>query len=72
MGRILPTRNRNDFLALDRQVSRHRGIVACTYDPDTGGRAQRIEEAMAREQPGGRRPVRVYRPNQGAARKNPT
>lgn len=69
MGRILLTQNRGDFIKLDGQGVPHRGIVACTYDPDTAGHARRIEEAIAGEEPGGRWLVRVCRPNLGGARK---
>ncbi len=65
MDRILLTQNRVDFIELDRRGLSHRGIVACTYDPDTEGHAQRIEEAVAHGPPGGRWLIRVYRPGPG-------
>jgi hypothetical protein len=67
LGRILLTQNRGDFIKLDRQGLPHQGIVACTYDSDTEGLARRIEEGVAREEPGERWLVRVYRPNLGGA-----
>lgn len=71
LDRILLTQNRGDFIALDRQGRPHCGIVACTYDPEADGQAGRIAEAVAAQMPGGRWPVRVYRPNTGAARQTP-
>ena len=71
MDRILLTQDRDDFIALHRRGLPHRGIVACTYDPDTEGHARRIADAVANEETGGRWLVRVYRPNLGAARKKP-
>jgi hypothetical protein len=39
--------------------------VACTYDPDVEGLAQRIQDAVSQQEPGGRWLVRVCRPNPG-------
>jgi hypothetical protein len=71
MGRILLTQNREDFKKLHRSGLPHRGIVVCTYDRDTEGLAQRITDAVAKEEPGGCWLASVVRPNpgRGAARK---
>jgi hypothetical protein len=69
LDRILLTQNRSDFIKLDRQGFAHKGIVACTYDPDAEGLARRIDEAIAKQEPGGRWLVRVYRPNLGGSRR---
>ena len=64
-GRIVLTQNCDDFKHLHRQGLPHVGIVNCSYDPDTEGHAQRIEEAVLNETPGGRWLVRLTRPNLG-------
>jgi Domain of unknown function (DUF5615) len=70
-SRILLTQNREDFKKLHRSGLPHHGIVVCTYDRDTGGLAQRIADAVAREEPGGRWLASVVRPNprSGASKK---
>jgi hypothetical protein len=60
-GRILLTQNRWDFIRRHNAGLNHCGIVVCTYDADTEGLAQRIDEAVAVQGPG-RWLVRVVRP----------
>lgn len=62
LGRTLLTLNRRDFIRLHLKSSRHQGIIACTFDPDFSGQAQRIHQAVADE--GGLRGklLRVNRP----------
>jgi Domain of unknown function (DUF5615) len=67
--RILLTQNRKHFIQLDRARKDHRGIVVCTYDPDTDALARRIDQAVAVQTLGGRWLVRVNRPNIGGAPK---
>ena len=45
--RAVLTFNRKDFFRLHRQRPNHRGIVACTYDPDFVSLAERIDAALA-------------------------
>src|SRR3954454_23953565 len=52
MARVLLTQSRDDFKKLHKRGLPHQGIVVCTYDPDTEALARRIEEAVAREEPG--------------------
>jgi hypothetical protein len=63
MDRIVLTQNRDDFKKLHRRGLPHRGIVICTYDPDTEALALRISDAVAREEPGGRWLASVVRPD---------
>jgi hypothetical protein len=70
-ARILLTQNRRHFIRLDRAGQDHRGIVACTYDPDAEALARRIDQAVAAQTPGGRWLVRVNRPNIGGTRRTP-
>jgi hypothetical protein len=67
--RILLTQNRKHFIQRHMAGKDHRGIVVCTYDPDTEALARRIDQAVAAQAPGGRWLVRVTRPNIGGARK---
>jgi Domain of unknown function (DUF5615) len=68
-GRILLTQNRRHFIQRDRAGKDHRGIVVCTYDPNTEALARRIDQAVAAETPGGRWLVRVNRPDTGGGHK---
>ena len=65
MNRILLTQNRKDFKKLHREGLPHRGLVVCTYDPDTEALGLRIHEAVALENPGERWLISVVRPNRG-------
>jgi hypothetical protein len=62
-SRILLTQNRDEFKKLHKKALAHLGIVVCTYDRDAEALAQRIAEAVSREQPGGRWLASVVRPN---------
>ena len=44
--RAVLTENRKDFLRLHRQRPDHAGIIACTDDKDTVGKAGRIHDAI--------------------------
>jgi len=46
LGRALLTLNRRDFIRLHNASNRHHGIIACTFDPDFSGQAQRIHQAI--------------------------
>jgi hypothetical protein len=61
-ARILLTQNRRHFIQLDRAGQDHRGIVVCTYDPDTEALTRRIDHAAATQTPGDRWLLRVNRP----------
>jgi len=65
LGRILLTQNCDDFRHLHEANQPHCGIVNCSYDPDVEGLAQRIENAVNNQTPGGRWLVRVKRLNLG-------
>lgn len=45
-GRALLTLNRKHFIRLHLQDNKHCGIIACTFDPDFLGLANRIHEAL--------------------------
>jgi hypothetical protein len=45
--RVVVTLNRRDFFRLHREHPDHRGIIACTSDPDFAGQARRIHEALS-------------------------
>jgi hypothetical protein len=45
-SRILLTLNRRHFVRLHLEGAEHSGIVACTYDPDFPGQAQRIHKVL--------------------------
>jgi predicted nuclease of predicted toxin-antitoxin system len=44
--RAVLTLNRKHFRRLHRERSAHSGIILCTYDPDSAGQAQRINETI--------------------------
>jgi len=44
--RAVVTLNRRDFFHLHRDQPNHAGIIACTFDPDFAGQAQRIDAAL--------------------------
>jgi hypothetical protein len=47
-GRILLSHNRRHFLSLHQHRTRdHAGMILCTFDPDFGRQAQRIDAATA-------------------------
>lgn len=45
--RAVLTLDRRDFIRLHRSRPDHAGIIACTQDDDTEGRAERIHQAIA-------------------------
>lgn len=45
-GRAVLTLNRKHFIRLHDSSLPHGGLILCTYDPDFGGQAQRISEAL--------------------------
>lgn len=45
-ARALLTLNRRHFIRLHNAVSGHAGIIACTFDPDFAGQAQRIDASI--------------------------
>jgi hypothetical protein len=63
MSRILLTQNRDDFKKLHKKGLLHHGIVVCTYDGNAEALANRIADAVSREEPGGRWLASVVRPN---------
>jgi hypothetical protein len=60
--RILLTQNRRDFIHRHNAGMPHQGIIVCTYDPDAGALAHRIDEAVATIMAPGRWLLRVNRP----------
>jgi predicted nuclease of predicted toxin-antitoxin system len=46
LGRSLLTLNRWDFVALHARDPRHRGIIACSPDPDVERQAAAIDSAL--------------------------
>lgn len=61
-SRALLTLNRKHFIRLHRQETAHSGIIACTYDPNFGDMAQRIHEALAKQNELTGQLIRVNRP----------
>ena len=60
-SRAVLTLNRRHFFRLHRQRPDHRGIVACTYDPDFLALAERIDAALASATELGGQLIRVNR-----------
>lgn len=60
--RAVLTTNRRDFIRLHRKHPKHGGIIVCTFDPDFGGQARRIAEALQKEITLSGQLIRVYRP----------
>jgi len=61
-GRAVLTLNRRHFFRLHRQRLDHRGIVACTYDPNFAALAERIDAALANATELAGQLIRVNRP----------
>jgi len=61
-GRAVLTLNRRHFFRLHRQRPDHRGIVACTYDPNFAALAERIDAALANATELAGQLIRVNRP----------
>ena len=62
--RAVVTFDRRDYFHLHQSNPAHAGIIACTYNPDSNGLAERIHQGIEAE--GGdlnNKFVRVYRPN---------
>ena len=62
-GRAVMTRNRKDFVALDRSGIVHAGIVACTEDADWDGQARRVDAAVSANVDLAGKLLRVYKPS---------
>jgi hypothetical protein len=62
LHRAVLTLNRRDFIRLHLASAAHAGIVACTFDPDFTGQAERIHQAIAQEGHLTGKLVRVNRP----------
>jgi hypothetical protein len=60
--RILLTLNRQHFIKLHNTIAEHFGIIACTFDPDYAGLAQRISEICRENEPMIGKLIRVNRP----------
>jgi hypothetical protein len=60
--RILVTLNRKHFIRLHDRRPGHAGIIVCTYDPDFGGQAHRIHDALEANPRMAGQLVRVNRP----------
>jgi hypothetical protein len=63
-GRILLTLNRRHFIRLHLDGAEHSGIVACTFDADFPGQAQRVHSEVEQESDWGGKLIRVNRPPQ--------
>ena len=61
-NRILLTLNRKHFLRLHNELPGHSGIIACTFDPDFEGQAQRIHEVLQTNTSPNGRFIRINRP----------
>ncbi len=62
-NRALLTFNRKDFFKLHKKDDNHSGIVACTYDNQYEGLADRIKQATIKNEPLSKKVIRIYRPN---------
>jgi hypothetical protein len=60
--RVLLTLNRKHFIRLHARDANHAGIVACTFDPDFVGHAQRIDSAIRQSSELRGKLIRVNRP----------
>lgn len=59
--RVLLTANRRHFIQLHRRQPNHKGVIACTFDPDFIGQAQRIADALENEPELAGQLIRIYR-----------
>ena len=59
----LLTLNRRHFIRLHQQSPKHAGMIVCTFDPDFGGLARRVHEAIEKNQPLAGKLLRVNRPS---------
>jgi Domain of unknown function (DUF5615) len=62
-GRVLLTLNRKHFIRLHKQQPSHAGVIVCTFDPDFGAQAQRIDAAIAATADLRGQLIRVNRPS---------
>jgi hypothetical protein len=62
VSRAILTFNRKHFIRLHRSVTSHQGIMVCTYDADSVALAQRIQQAIVREEPLDNKLIRINRP----------
>jgi hypothetical protein len=62
-GRILLTLNRKHFIRLHGEQPGHAGIIACTFDPDFAGLANRIHDSLHEQSDLSRQLIRIQRPN---------
>jgi hypothetical protein len=58
--RGLLTANRRHFIQLHRRQPNHKGLIVCTFDPDSTGEAQRIADALKESELAGQL-IRIYR-----------
>jgi len=67
-NRILLTHNRRHFVRLHREFPNQAGIIVCTFDPNFGVQAQRINKAVEKEPDMTGKLIRINRPpsNQAA------
>ena len=61
-GKSVLTLNRRHFVRLHASQPDHAGIIVCTFDPDFGGQAQRIHQAVLERQQLAGLLLRVNRP----------
>lgn len=61
MGRIMVTRNRDDFRRLHEAGQFHCGLVLCGYDPDPDRQARLIDAFVEGQTPGAPWVVKVFR-----------
>lgn len=61
MGRIMVTRNRDDFRRLHKAGQFHCGLVLCGYDPDPERQARLIDALIEGQTPGAPWLVKVFR-----------
>lgn len=61
-NRAVLTLNRRHFMRLHRENAMHAGIIACKFDPDFGGQAERIHKAIGAQSSLNGQLIRVNRP----------
>lgn len=61
-GRAVLTLNRRHFVRLHAAQPDHAGVIVCTFDPDFGGQARRIHQAVAEQSSLAGQLIRVNRP----------
>ncbi|NEO95647.1 MAG: hypothetical protein F6K56_37945 [Moorea sp. SIO3G5] len=63
-NRAILTQNRRHFIRLHLEQPKHHGIIVCTDDRDIKSLAQRINQAISKEEPLTNKLIRVNRPQQ--------